>query len=362
MRKTFLVMLTLLAVASAWAGDFDQPQKDCAPCLFSPGKGQPEFELRFRLSKDGSSLVALEVKASGGRATQVLTLREPADAGLFEGGFEVMTTDLDLDGYADLGIATVALPHGARLVEYWLYHPSTRTFVPLKRVGDNDGEGTNDYMLDADPQTRELHCTESANGEPDTYAEYWYRVDGDRAIAVRRIRQEISEDRTTLTRTTEDLTTTPPKVVRRQTGFADYDTEAFAAFRRALDAAARRATALWKQGDKQAAVEAFAKVLNGKIYDTAYGLAPVDRTLVAEMNDYGFYLEETGRYAEAVDVLTSVWNVDATRAVVYLNLADAQFALGRTADARPNYARYAELMTQAGKAAKIPPRVAERSK
>jgi tetratricopeptide (TPR) repeat protein len=88
----------------------------------------------------------------------------------------------------------------------------------------------------------------------------------------------------------------------------------------------------------------------------------VDRTLVAEMNDYGFYLEETGRYAEAVDVLTSVWNVDATRAVVYLNLADAQFALGRTADARPNYARYAELMTQAGKAAKIPPRVAERSK
>jgi len=182
MRKTFLVMLTLLAVASAWAGDFDQPQKDCAPCLFSPGKGQPEFELRFRLSKDGSSLVALEVKASGGQATQVLTLREPADAGLFEGGFEVMTTDLDLDGYADLGIATVALPHGARLVEYWLYHPSTRTFVPLKRVGDNDGEGTNDYMLDADPQTRELHCTESANGEPDTYAEYWYRVDGDRAV------------------------------------------------------------------------------------------------------------------------------------------------------------------------------------
>ena len=151
-------------------------------------------------------------------------------------------------------------------------------------------------------------------------------------------------------------------MVRRLTGFADYDTESFAAFRRALDAAARRASALWQQGHRHGAIDAFAKVLDGKILDTVYGLSLVDRALVVEMNDYGFYLEETGRYADAVEVLTTVWNVDATRAVVYVNLADAQFALGRPAEAKTNYARYAGLMAQSGKAAKIPPRVAERSK
>ncbi len=87
---------------------------------------------------------------------------------------------------------------------------------------------------------------------------------------------------------------------------------------------------------------------------------PSDRQIVAEFNDYGFYLEEAGRAREAVAVLSAVIDLDDKRIPAYLNLADAQYATGNVADAKADYAEYTKRMAAAGMAVRIPPRVVER--
>ncbi|KOY02250.1 hypothetical protein AM274_12875 [Pseudomonas nunensis] len=78
-------------------------------------------------------------------------------------------------------------------------------------------------------------------------------------------------------------------------------------------------------------------------------------------NDLGFLFGETGYYGESVELLSAVIARSPTRTVAYLNLADSYWGLKDKVRAAQAYKQYAALMTDAGKASKIPARVAERS-
>ena len=85
-----------------------------------------------------------------------------------------------------------------------------------------------------------------------------------------------------------------------------------------------------------------------------------DPNVTAIMNDYGFFLAEAGMNDRAVAVLTTVLARAPDRTVAYLNLADAEYAQGWKDEARGHYRGYRERMRGENKAAKVPPRVAER--
>jgi uncharacterized small protein (DUF1192 family) len=85
-----------------------------------------------------------------------------------------------------------------------------------------------------------------------------------------------------------------------------------------------------------------------------------DETVTELLNDHGFLLSEAGLHQRAIAVLQSVIARAPDRAVAYLNLADAEHALGDAASASLHYRRYATLMWSADKGAKIPGRVTER--
>ncbi|MFJ2685489.1 tetratricopeptide repeat protein [Pseudomonas sp. NPDC087342] len=78
-------------------------------------------------------------------------------------------------------------------------------------------------------------------------------------------------------------------------------------------------------------------------------------------NDLGFLLGETGYYQESIELLNAVIARNPNRTVAYLNLADSYWGLKDKVRAAKAYKQYAALMTDAGKASKIPARVAERS-
>jgi hypothetical protein len=78
------------------------------------------------------------------------------------------------------------------------------------------------------------------------------------------------------------------------------------------------------------------------------------------LNNYGYFLQESGKNQEAVKVLNAVIREDPKRTVAYLNLADALWAVGNHNESRINMKEYVRLMTEAGKARKIPKRVQER--
>lgn len=82
--------------------------------------------------------------------------------------------------------------------------------------------------------------------------------------------------------------------------------------------------------------------------------------LVPIVNDYAFFLAETGKLSEAEPLLLQVIQAAPGRVVAHLNLADVKWDLGKQAEARPHYRTYLELLgPDQGKA---PPRVAERLK
>ncbi len=87
---------------------------------------------------------------------------------------------------------------------------------------------------------------------------------------------------------------------------------------------------------------------------------PIDSTNVTQYNDLGFYLEQGGRYKEAVVLLTEVIKAIPTRTVAYLNLADAYWGLSDTTNASINYCKYIELMKRRNLEKKIPERALER--
>lgn len=78
-------------------------------------------------------------------------------------------------------------------------------------------------------------------------------------------------------------------------------------------------------------------------------------------NDFGFLLGEAGHYAESIELLNAVIANNPGRTVAYLNLADSYWGANDKERAAAAYKQYASRMSDAGKASKIPARVAERS-
>ncbi|MFK3774128.1 tetratricopeptide repeat protein [Pseudomonas sp. NPDC089406] len=77
-------------------------------------------------------------------------------------------------------------------------------------------------------------------------------------------------------------------------------------------------------------------------------------------NDVGLLLEQTGRYAQAVALLSAVVQADPDRVVARLNLADSYWGKGDPVQAARQYASYQALMARKGWSARAPARVAER--
>jgi hypothetical protein len=81
---------------------------------------------------------------------------------------------------------------------------------------------------------------------------------------------------------------------------------------------------------------------------------------VQALNDLGFFLAEGGNDALALAFYRGVETV-GKRTVLMLNMADSLWRLNRKDEAQRYYSEYGESMKTAGKAQRIPPRVAERS-
>ncbi|MDE2514492.1 MAG: hypothetical protein KGL12_00560 [Rhodospirillales bacterium] len=348
------LMLALAAPARA-ADPFAQPVKDCRPCRFSPGPGQPEFALTFVFqgSGDQRALRALDIAAPDG-AVQHLAVG-PLAVSDFPDGFTLDPSDINFDHLGDLSIVTLQAADNTD-AEYWVYQPKTRRFAALERVGDDGSDVTlapwKDHLLVS-------HVRASAI----EYTDFTYRIAGRRAVVIgtdsRTAGKVWIEDVTT------DLTVTPPRVTHRAiVGFSS-DSPARNAFLAQMAAASAHARTLYRHGDAAGAAAAIAAVVGKKelgLLTTSY---PVqgdagDLRLVGQFNDYGFYLEQAKRFNDAVGVLSQVTDVDAGRIVAYLNLADAEFALGQKKDAAANYAEYRKRMVKAGKQALIPARVGAR--
>ena len=88
----------------------------------------------------------------------------------------------------------------------------------------------------------------------------------------------------------------------------------------------------------------------------------IDVQNVTIFNDLGYFLEQSGMYADAVRVLETVIGGFPDRTVAYLNLADAYSGLGDTAKAVSNYRTYRDKMLASGKNDKIPQRVLQQLK
>ncbi len=119
-----------------------------------------------------------------------------------------------------------------------------------------------------------------------------------------------------------------------------------------MESAHSNSLSLFKSGAKSAAAHTLLKAVGPKPWT-------IDNSNVGIFNDLGFFLEESGRYQESVDVLLAVVAKFPDRTPAYLNLADAYDGLKNNDKAKENYKRYADLMTKAGKQAKIPKRVSE---
>ena len=79
------------------------------------------------------------------------------------------------------------------------------------------------------------------------------------------------------------------------------------------------------------------------------------------LNDYGFYLQQCGKDSEAIPIFEAVLHDDGTRAVAYLNLADSQWKLGKTKEAKQNYAKYISLVKSQKLPGTIPKSALERA-
>lgn len=78
---------------------------------------------------------------------------------------------------------------------------------------------------------------------------------------------------------------------------------------------------------------------------------------VQELNDSAFYLYQLGYYNESLKILNYVINLDSSRTVAYLNIADTYLALKNEDQAKKNYIIYAEKMKKLGLVSKIPNRI-----
>ncbi len=306
-------MLVSTGAAVGAAGPFGAPVADCHPCRFSPGPGQPQFDLTFVFtgSGDDKKLTALDVAPAGGPHQRLDTGGIAVSD--FSGGFTVATTDLNGDGLGDLSITTGEFAGGNSSAKYWIYEPATHRFVPLERTGAGDTDSDDRALTPMAKGMLYCHVHDSALA----YEDYLYRISGHRAVAFRK--EEQSQDNALIAQTTTDLTTKPPHVVRRVTVGYFGDLPARTAFVRRLDDAWRAASAQYKKGDAKNAVatmQAAVGTIQLALVVSSYpvqGDDPADKKLVGEFNDYGFFLAEAGRLKDAVDVLGQVVDTEADR-------------------------------------------------
>jgi len=188
-------------------------------------------------------------------------------------------------------------------------------------------------------------------------------VTGNRAVALVKNSREI--DGNFIVDVSYDLAVKPARVTKRTVVGFNNDSPVRQAFVQQLEAASAQAEKLYRGGDAAGAAAAIAAVIKDMQLPLITSSYPIDRDpgdlkLVRHYNDYGFYLEQAGEMRQAIDVLSQVTDVDADRTVAYLNLADAQYAVGQTVDAKANYAEYQKRMIAANKQSSIPARVMER--
>jgi len=79
------------------------------------------------------------------------------------------------------------------------------------------------------------------------------------------------------------------------------------------------------------------------------------------MNDYAYYLEQTGDLDKSLIVLRKVLDLKPERMVAHLNIADVLWALGEFVEAQEHYSIYVEMMTERELTHQIPAYVQERS-
>jgi tetratricopeptide (TPR) repeat protein len=89
---------------------------------------------------------------------------------------------------------------------------------------------------------------------------------------------------------------------------------------------------------------------------------PITTDNVTIYNDLGFFLEQGGKYQEAVTLLEQVIKAVPSREVAYVNLGDSYWGLNKTTEAIGYYKTYVDLLKKAGKEKKISPKVFERLK
>jgi TonB family protein len=82
-----------------------------------------------------------------------------------------------------------------------------------------------------------------------------------------------------------------------------------------------------------------------------------DKVYLRALNDYGFYLQNCDRDAEAAAVFKEVIAQWPTREVAYLNLADSLWKTGKQSEAMPLYKKYKVLMASENLTSKVPSRV-----
>jgi hypothetical protein len=96
-------------------------------------------------------------------------------------------------------------------------------------------------------------------------------------------------------------------------------------------------------------------ILNG----AGFEVVDIRKKSLVERNDIGFYMERTGKYNEAIIILSDLLSKFPERTVAYLNLADAYAGKGDVHNANKNYRIYIDRMKAEQKEAKIPARVLE---
>lgn len=115
------------------------------------------------------------------------------------------------------------------------------------------------------------------------------------------------------------------------------------------------ALSLYRSGRRHEALDSLLPIRS--VDESRLGRFPIEA-----WNDLGFFLEEEGRSAEAIEVLDRVvtegsLEPNGERIPAYLNLADAYLKAGDKAKAKANYQKYADLMDKTGKGPKVPSRV-----
>ncbi|WP_304165685.1 M48 family metallopeptidase [Lonsdalea britannica] len=114
------------------------------------------------------------------------------------------------------------------------------------------------------------------------------------------------------------------------------------------------AMAFFQSGDVEQAINSLEPYLTMSDIDRFYS-EPI-------YNDYGYFLQENGRYKESIYYLEIVKRRSPHRKAVYLNLADAFWALKDLDNAKLNYKQYLNLMKSSGYEKHVPSRVQERIK